>query len=61
MEEEFLVEVLRDIVFNKETLNKIEFLVENLLLFDHQQQAKQLYGDAFTFAKLTNQKIKNVG
>ena len=53
MEEEFLVEVLRDIVFNKETLNKIEFLVENLLLFDHQQQAKQLYGDAFNFAKLT--------
>jgi hypothetical protein len=35
MEEEFLVEVLRDIIFNKETLNKIEFLVEHLLLFDH--------------------------
>jgi len=35
MEEEFLIEVLRDIVFNKETLIKIEFLVENLLLFNH--------------------------
>ena len=33
MEEEFLVEVLLDIVFTKEMLDKIEHLVEFLILF----------------------------
>lgn len=61
MEEEFLVEVLKDIVMNKQTLEKIEYLVEFLLIFDQHELAKLLYKEAFSFAKLTNKKIENLG
>ena len=57
MEEQFLVEVLTDMFFTKEMLDKIEHLMQYLILFGFVEKAKALYKETFSYAKVTNKKV----